>query len=143
MQTSQRGIDLIKRFEGLRLTAYDDGVGIPTIGYGHTAGVKPGLTITADQAVQFLREDLHSAERDIDRLVTVHLCQHQFDALASLVFNIGGTAFRDSTLLRKLNAGDYAGAAVQFDRWVHGGGKILPGLVKRRAAERAMFEDAQ
>lgn len=143
MQTSQRGIDLIKRFEGLRLRAYDDGVGIPTIGYGHTAGVKPGLTITADQAVQFLREDLHSAERDIDRLVTVHLCQHQFDALASLVFNIGGTAFRDSTLLRKLNAGDYTGVAVQFDRWVHGGGKILPGLVKRRAAERAMFEDAQ
>ena len=143
MQTSQRGIDLIKRFEGLRLTAYDDGVGVQTIGYGHTAGVKPGMTITEDQAVQFLREDLHSAERDIDRLVTVHLCQHQFDALASLVFNIGGTAFRDSTLLRKLNAGDYAGAAVQFDRWVHGGGKILPGLVKRRAAERAMFEDAQ
>ncbi len=143
MQTSQRGIDLIKRFEGLRLRAYDDGVGIPTIGYGHTKGVKLGMTITEEQAVQFLREDLHSAERDIDRLVTVHLCQHQFDALASLVFNIGGTAFRDSTLLRKLNAGDYAGAAVQFDRWVHGGGKILPGLVKRRAAERAMFEDAQ
>ena len=143
MQTSQRGIDLIKRFEGLRLRAYDDGVGIPTIGYGHTAGVKPGMTITADQAVQFLREDLHSAERGIDRLVSVHLCQHQFDALASLVFNIGGTAFRDSTLLRKLNAGDYTGAAAQFERWVHGGGKILPGLVKRRAAERAMFEDAQ
>ncbi|WP_312669742.1 lysozyme [Stutzerimonas nitrititolerans] len=143
MQTSQRGIDLIKRFEGLRLAAYDDGVGVQTIGYGHTAGVKAGMAITAEQAVQFLREDLHSAESDIDRLVTVHLCQHQFDALASLVFNIGGTAFRDSTLLRKLNAGDYAGAAIQFDRWVHGGGKILPGLVKRRAAERAMFEDAQ
>ena len=143
MQTSQRGIDLIKRFEGLRLRAYDDGVGIPTIGYGHTKSVALGMTITEEQAVQFLREDLHSAERDIDRLVTVHLCQHQFDALGSLVFNIGGTAFRDSTLLRKLNAGDYASAAVQFDRWVHGGGKILPGLVKRRAAERAMFEDAQ
>ncbi len=143
MQTSQRGIDLIKRFEGLRLTAYDDGVGIPTIGYGHTKGVALGMTITEEQAVQFLREDLHSAERDIDRLVNVHLCQHQFDALASLVFNIGGTAFRDSTLLRKLNAGDYTGAAVQFDRWVHGGGKILPGLVKRRAAERKLFEDAQ
>ncbi|WP_313489196.1 lysozyme [Stutzerimonas nitrititolerans] len=143
MQTSQRGIDLIKTFEGLRLAAYDDGVGVQTIGYGHTKGVKPGMTITADQAVQFLREDLHGAERDVERYVTVHLCQHQFDALASLVFNIGGTAFRDSTLLRKLNAGDYAGAAVQFDRWVHGGGKILPGLVKRRAAERAMFEDAQ
>ena len=143
MHTSQKGLDLIKSFEGLRLTAYDDGVGVQTIGYGHTKGVKPGMTITADQAVQFLREDLHSAERDIDRLVTVHLCQHQFDALASLVFNIGGTAFRDSTLLRKLNAGDYAGAAVQLDRWVHGGGKIMPGLVKRRAAERALFEDAR
>lgn len=143
MKTSQRGIDLIKRFEGLRLRAYDDGVGIPTIGYGHTKGVKLGMTITEEQAVQFLREDLHSAERDIDRLVTVHLCQHQFDALASLVFNIGGTAFRDSTLLRKLNAGDYAGAAAQFERWVHGGGKILPGLVRRRAAEKALFEDAQ
>jgi len=142
MHTSQRGLDLIKSFEGLRLTAYDDGVGVQTIGYGHTRGVKPGMTITEEQAVQFLREDLYSAERDIDRLVTVHLCQHQFDALASLVFNIGGTAFRDSTLLRKLNAGDYAGAAAQFDRWVHGGGKILPGLVRRRAAERALFEEA-
>ena len=143
MQTSQRGIDLIKRFEGLRLTAYDDGVGVQTIGYGHTKGVRPGMTITEEQAVQFLREDLHSAERDIDRLVTVHLCQHQFDALASLVFNIGGTAFRDSTLLRKLNAGDYAGAGLEFERWVHGGGKILAGLVRRRAAEKALFEDAQ
>lgn len=146
MKTSQRGIDLIKRFEGLRLTAYPDpGTGGDpwTIGYGHTKGVKPGMKIAENWAEELLRDDLAEFEAAVNGLVTVRLCQHQFDALASLVFNIGGTAFRDSTLLRKLNAGDYAGAAAQFERWVHGGGKILPGLVRRRAAERVMFEDAQ
>lgn len=146
MQTSQRGIDLIKRFEGLRLTAYPDpatGSEPYTIGYGTTRGVRPGMTITSARAEEMLRADLERFEAAIGRLVTARLCQHQLDALVSLTYNIGEGALRDSTLLRKLNAGDYAGAAAQFERWVHGGGKILPGLVKRRAAERAMFEDAQ
>lgn len=141
MQTSQRGIDLIKQFEGLRLEAYDDGVGIQTIGYGHTKGVTRGMKITAAQAIDFLREDLRNAETEIERSVSVDLCQHQFDALASLIFNIGGRAFRDSTLRKKLNAGDQKGAAAEFDRWVFAGGKKLTGLIRRRAAERKLFED--
>lgn len=146
MQTSQRGIDLIKRFEGLRLTAYPDPAtgGDPwTIGYGTTRGVRPGMTITSARAEEMLRADLERFENAIGRLVTARLCQHQLDALVSLTYNIGEGALRDSTLLRKLNAGDYAGAAAQFERWVHAGGKIMPGLVKRRAAERTLFEDAQ
>ncbi|WP_462382335.1 lysozyme [Pseudomonas sp. Marseille-QA0892] len=141
MQTSQRGIDLIKQFEGLRLEAYDDGVGVQTVGYGHTKGVTRGMKITAAQAVDFLRQDLRDAELEIERSVSVDLCQHQFDALASLIFNIGGRAFRDSTLRKKLNACDQKGAAAEFDRWVYAAGKKLTGLVRRRAAERKLFED--
>src|SRR3546814_12847795 len=91
MQTSQRGIDLIKRFEGLRLTAYPDPAtgGDPwTIGFGHTKGVKPGMVITAEKAESFLREDLREFEEAVERLVTVHLCQHQFDALIAFTFNV-------------------------------------------------------
>ena len=144
MNTSQRGIDLVKQFEGLSLVAYPDPAtnGPPwTIGYGHTRGVTRGMKITAAQAVDFLRQDLRDAEIEIERSVSVDLCQHQFDALASLIFNIGGRAFRDSTLRKKLNAGDQKGAAEEFDRWVFAAGKKLTGLVRRRAAERKLFED--
>ena len=145
MQVSQRGIDLIKQAEGVRLTAYPDpGTGgVPwTIGYGTTKGVTRGMTITQARAEQLLREDLQRFGDEVSRLVKVRLCQHQFDALVSLAYNIGATAFEESTLLRKLNDGEYDGAAGQFGRWVYGGGKILSGLVKRRAAEKALFEDA-
>lgn len=140
MQISKDGIDLIKQFEGLYLKAYRCPAGVPTIGYGHTAGVAVGQTITQQQADDYLRRDVRQFERAVARLVTVPLTQGQFDALVSFAFNLGEGALAQSTLLRLLNAGDYAGAAAQFDRWVYASGKKLSGLVKRRAAERALFE---
>lgn len=146
MQTSQRGVDLIKSFEGLSLTAYPDpGTGgAPwTIGYGHTKGVKPGMKITAAWAEELLRDDLAEFEAAVNGLVKVRLCQHQFDALVSLAFNIDARAFSDSTLLRLLNSGMYDDAALQFQRWNKAGGRVLAGLTRRRMAERKLFEDEQ
>lgn len=143
MQISKAGLDLIKQFEGLYLKAYRCPAGVPTIGYGHTAGVAMGQTITQQQADDYLRRDVRQFERAVSRLVTVPLAQGQFDALVSFSFNLGEGALAQSTLLRLLNAGDYAGAAAQFDRWNKAGGRVLPGLVRRRAAERALFEARQ
>jgi len=139
MNTSQRGIELIKQHEGVRYQAYDDGVGVWTVGVGHTKGVVKGDKIDDRQVDQFLREDLESAEYAVSRLVTVDLTQNQFDALVSLVFNIGSGAFSTSTLLKMLNKGNLPAAADQFGRWNMAGGKVLRGLVIRRAAERALF----
>lgn len=139
MNTSQAGIDLIKNFEQLRLAAYRDAGGVPTIGYGSTRNVRMGMRINAALADARLRTDLGDAEATVNRLVTVPLSQPQFDALVSLTFNIGGGAFAKSTLLRRLNAGDYASAALEFGRWVKDGGRPLRGLVRRRAAEQALF----
>ena len=140
MHTSQKGLDLIKSFEGLRLSAYKDVVGVVTIGYGTTSGVKMGDTITKERAEDLLRADVKRFEDQVLRLVKVPLTQGQFDALVSFTYNLGAANLGNSTLLRLLNAGDYKGAAAQFDRWTKAGGKELPGLVKRRAAERALFE---
>ena len=140
MHISQKGLDLIKSFEGLRLSAYKDVVGVVTIGYGTTAGVKMGDTITKERAEELLREDVKRFEDQVLRLVKVPLTQGQLDALVSFTYNLGAANLGNSTLLRLLNAGDYKGAAAQFDRWTKAGGKELPGLVKRRAAERALFE---
>ncbi len=140
MQISETGLALIRQFEGLRLSAYLCPAAIPTIGYGSTAGVKLGQTITAERAEQLLREDVRQFEAAVSRLVKVPLKQGQFDSLTSFAFNLGAKALEKSTLLRLLNAGDYPGAAAQFDRWVYASGKKLSGLVKRRAAERALFE---
>lgn len=142
MKISQAGIDAIKRHEGLRLTAYPDPAsgGDPwTIGYGHTRDVERGQTITAAQAEQFLREDLEWVETCIERNVVAPLTQGQYDALCSLIFNIGQAAFTKSTLMRLLNQRDYAGAAQQFERWNIAAGQVNLGLTNRRAAERAMF----
>lgn len=140
MQISKAGLDLIKQFEGLYLKAYRCPAGVPTIGYGHTAGVAMGQVITQQQADDYLRRDVRQFERAVERQVSVPLTQGQFDALVSFAFNLGEGALAQSTLLRLLNAGDYAGAAAQFDRWNKAGGRVLPGLVRRRAAERALFE---
>lgn len=139
MKVSNNGINLVKRFEGLERKAYRDSVGILTIGYGHTHAVKAGDAITAEKADAFLREDLQVAELTVNTNVKVKLTQGQFDALVSFVFNLGSGNFVKSTLIKKLNAGDYAGAADEFGKWVNAGGKRLPGLVKRRAAEREVF----
>lgn len=137
---TQLGLDLITRFEGLRLQAYQDVRGVWTIGYGHTKGVQPGQVITKEQAEQFLHEDLSEAESLVDNEVRVRLNDDQFSALVSLVFNIGAEHFLDSTLLHKLNAGDYAGAAAEFPRWCHVGAETSRALLGRREAERAVFE---
>lgn len=139
MDISQAGIDAIKDYEGVRLKAYDDGVGVWTIGVGHTKGVKRGDEITMTQADEFLRTDLADAEKAVNTRVTVPLTQGQFDALVSFVFNLGSGAFMASTLLKKLNARDYDGAADEFLRWNKAGGRVLAGLVKRRISERIMF----
>lgn len=145
MITSDRGLQHIMQSEGFRENAYPDpGTGgAPwTIGYGHTGGVKPGDHCTQAQAAAWLRSDVGFAEAVVRLHVKVPLAQSQFDALVSFVYNVGSVAFQQSTLLRKLNAGDYAGAASELDRWVKGGnGQALPGLVTRRREERAMFEE--
>lgn len=139
--------DLVRHFEGLSLKAYLCPAGVPTIGYGHTAGVKLGQTITRSQADAFLQADLGGARRQVERLVAVPLAPHQLAALTSFVFNLGAGAFQGSTLLKMINAGDAAGAAGQFERWVfakvNGKSKRLPGLVARRAAEEALYRGGQ
>lgn len=140
----QAAVDLVKHFEGLYLNAYRCPAGVATIGYGHTAGVQMGQTITQAQADEFLQQDLTSAAASVDRLVTVPLNDDQRGALASFVFNLGAGSLSSSTLLKKLNAKDYEGAAAEFGKWVYctvgGVKKQLPGLVARRAAESALFQ---
>lgn len=135
--TTQAGIDLIKHFEGCRLQAYQDSVGVWTIGYGSTAGVHAGQTVTATGAETLLKRDLTTAERSVLRLITVPLTDGQFGALVSFVFNLGGGKLQASTLRRKVNRGE--SAAGEFSKWVYAGGVRLPGLIKRRAAEAALF----
>lgn len=147
MQTNQAGINLIKEFEGVRLEAYPDpahGWKVPTIGVGHTSAaghppVTKGMKITMAEAESILRRDLQIFEAAVARNVKVPLTGNQFSALVSFTFNLGEGALATSTLLRKLNAGDYAGAADEFPRWNKANGKVLNGLVRRRAAERALF----
>ncbi|MDV0895538.1 lysozyme, partial [Enterobacter cloacae] len=143
MQTSEKGVALIKEFEGCKLTAYQDSVGVWTIGYGWTQPVdgKPiraGMTIKQETAERLLKTGLVSYESDVCRLVKVGLTQGQFDALVSFTYNLGARSLSTSTLLRKLNAGDYATAADEFLRWNKAGGKVLNGLTRRREAERAL-----
>ena len=144
MVVSIFGVDLICSFEGKRLTAYDDGVGVWTIGFGTTIypngiKVKKGDVCTESQAKEYMGHDLKKFELAVNGAVTVPLNQNQFDSLVSLAYNIGTNAFKNSTLVKKLNAGDYRGAADQFDVWVNAGGKPMQGLVNRRAKEKALF----
>ncbi|WP_323119106.1 lysozyme [Burkholderia alba] len=140
-RTGTQGIDLIKQFEGLRLTRYLDAVGKPTIGYGHL--ILPherfDRPISASQAEALLRQDLRSAEQAVRQLVRVAITQQQFDALISFAFNLGAGRLRSSTLARYLNAGAAARAADQFLVWNKAGGKPLAGLTRRRQAERQLF----
>ena len=148
MQTSPTGRAAIAAREGVKLTAYTDSAGVLTIGVGHTSAagapkVTKGMKITAAQADEILSRDLAAVEAAVNGAVKVPLNQNEFDALVSLVFNIGSGAFKGSTLLRKLNGGDRAGAANQFLVWdkatVKGKKVALPGLTVRREAERRQF----
>ncbi len=140
MNISQKGIDLIKNFEGCRLTAYRCPANILTIGYGHTGSdVVTGQKITQEQAEKLLKSDLLVHCNNVSRLVKVPLTQNQFDALVSFEFNVGYGNFASSTMLKLLNQKKYREAAAQFDRWVYANRKVLAGLVKRRAAEKNLF----
>ncbi len=144
MKTSQRGVALLKQFEGLELEAYQDIAGIWTIGYGHTGpDVKPGQVITEAEAEELLKRDLSPREKAVSRLSNVELNQNEFDALVSFVYNVGENAFRGSTARRRLNNNDRVGAADALTWWNKAtvGGVLRPvtGLTRRRAAERALF----
>jgi lysozyme len=140
MTTSDAGRAFIETFEGLRTTAYmPTPHDVPTIGYGHTLGVKMGDTCTQAEADEMLAEDLRVAELVLETLVEVDLNQNQIDALVSFVFNVGAGNFKSSTLLKLLNQSDFDGAADQFLRWDKQAGVELAGLTKRRAAERSLF----
>lgn len=140
MNISEAGLEHIKHFEGLRLKAYLDPVGIWTIGYGHTGkDVYEGLEITKQQAHDLLVEDVKEAEQDVNLLAKVTLTQGQYDALVDFAYNLGGGSLKSSTLLRQVNAGLMESAAKEFERWVYADGKMLPGLVKRREAAKQMF----
>jgi lysozyme len=145
MKVSKNGLDLIKQFEGLRLKPYLCSAGVATIGYGSTMyadGRKVTLkdaAITESQALELLAKTLGKYEKAVNDYVKVPLTQNEFDALVSFTYNLGAGNLLSSTLLKKLNAGDKAGAANQFDVWNKAGGKVLQGLVTRRAAEKALF----
>ncbi len=141
MKTSQAGIDLIKSFEGLVLKAAPCPAGIPTVGYGHTGPeVYNGLRITAEFSEDLLRQDLGRFERGVERLIAgVPTTQAQFDAFVSLAFNIGLGGFQRSSVLRHHRAGNKNMAAASFLMWVKAAGRTLPGLVRRRNAERRMY----
>ncbi|PGH55885.1 muraminidase [Azospirillum palustre] len=137
-------VDLVKHLEGLYREAYLCPAGVPTIGYGHTDGVRLGQTITVEQADAFLASDIAEAAGRVDALVKVPLNDDERGALASFAFNLGAGSLASSTLLKLLNSGDREGARIQFGRWVYatvnGARTQLPGLVARRAAEAALFK---
>lgn len=141
MNFSGQAVELIKRFEGLRLTAYQDTGGVWTIGYGHTGpDVYAGLTITKQQAEILLALDMHRAAIGITKALSVPLTQGQFDALVSFAFNFGVAKLRGSTLWGLVQKKQFAMAAKQFGRWVYADGRKLLGLIKRREAEKNLFE---
>lgn len=145
MKISDKGLALIRQSEGFSATPYQCPAGKWTIGFGSTfypdgqAVRRDSQPLTVAQALELLRVTLTKYEGEVNRSVQVAMTQSQFDALVSLCYNIGGSNFRTSTLLRKLNDGSYGAAADQFLRWDKSGGVVLPGLVKRREAERKLF----
>ena len=139
MKTSNKGIDLIKKHEGFRPKAYRCSANVLTIGFGHTLNVKSTDVIDKAQAEAFLRQDVEFAEKEVNKH-NLNINQNQFDALVSFVFNIGVGNFARSTLLRKIksNPNDQA-IREEFERWIYAGGKVLPGLVRRRKEEADLY----
>lgn len=143
MNPSPRCLDLVKRFEGFRAKPYLCPAGVPTVGYGHTEGVSlSDPAISREMAEALLVKDLAAFAAGVARRLTAPVSQHQFDALVSFAYNAGLGNLQRSTLLKRVNTGDHAGAAIEFAKWTRAKGVELPGLVKRRAAERALFEEA-
>ena len=146
MQASQKGLDLIKRFEGFRSKPYLCPAGVPTIGYGSTYyqnGVKVKLTdpaISEEAAEQLLKVNLVHYERGVDSMTKDHINQNQFDALVSFAYNTGLVNYKNSTLLKRVNADpNDPDIEKQFMRWVRAGGKVIKGLIVRRNAEAALY----
>jgi lysozyme len=144
MTASPAAIDLIKRFESLRLDSYRCPAGVWTIGWGHTAGVREGMRITEEFAEELLRRDIAQVERGLAPVIRAPLTQGQYDALVSLCFNLAGGSQRlpgiAPHLVEKLNGGDSTGAAVELLDIDRANGQVLPGLQRRREAERALFD---
>jgi lysozyme len=136
---SEAGLDLTEGFEGLRLEAYEDVGGVWTIGYGHTKDVYPGMIITQEEAESFLYEDIQFAVNTANKFISYQLTQNQFDAVVDLIYNIGISAFSTSTMLKFINSGQLAKAALEFSKWDHVHGKVIAGLSKRRQAEYELF----
>jgi GH24 family phage-related lysozyme (muramidase) len=144
MIISEQGLALIKQFEGCRLEAYQDVVGVWSIGYGWTQpvngrGIHAGMRIDQVTADRLLLSGIGQYERGVEKLIRVPVSQAQFDALVSFAYNLGCRSLADSTLLKKLNQQDYLGAAAEFPRWNKAGGVVLPGLTSRRLAEKKLF----
>ena len=135
------GLQILEESEGCKLTAYQDPVGVWTIGYGDTQNVTPGMTITQSEADQRLRNRLPEFEVGVNGLLARAINSNQFSALVDFAYNLGLEALRESTLLKMVNEGDFAGAANEFGKWVYAGDppQALPGLVERRAKERTLF----
>ena len=140
MQLSKTGIELLKHFEGCELKAYQDSVGVWTIGYGHTKGIYEGLEITQSEAEKMLIDELPEYEGYITDKVVPMLQQHEFDALVCWVYNLGPTNLSSSTMLKKLNAGEFKEVPFQMKRWDKAGGQPLLGLTRRRNAEALLFK---
>jgi lysozyme len=140
MKTSEEGIALIKKFEGCKLRAYLDAVDVPTIAYGRTKDVKIGDICTQQQAEDWLEEELVEYEGYVNEAVKVELTQPQFDSLVSWTYNLGPSNLNRSSMLRVLNTSDYDNVPEQIMRWNKAGGRVLPGLVRRREAEAEMFK---
>jgi len=143
MNYSKNGLHLTEQFEGCKLNAYPDpGTGGDpwTIGYGHTGPeVHQGMTITQEQAEEYLAQDVKKAVSDVNAKLTVEVTQDEFDALVDFAFNCGCGNLNNSTLLKKVNAGDFQGASHEFEKWDMAAGKHMAGLLRRRQAEELEF----
>ena len=143
MKISLEGLSLIKKFEGCKLIAYKCSAGVWTIRYGHTTGVKEGDVCTQEEAEKLLRGDIFKFEEYVQDSVKVDLDQSQFDALVAWTFNLGPGNLRSSTMLKKLNNGEYESVPFEMRRWNKAGGKTLDGLIRRRQAESLLFESKE
>ena len=141
MKISEDGLELIKKFEGCETTAYQDSVGVWTIGFGHTKGVEEGQTCSVEDAESMLADEMDEYEGYINNMVKVDLQQHEFDALVAWVYNLGPTNLGESTMLKVLNGGQFDRVPDEMNRWTRAGGEILEGLVRRRQAESLMFQN--
>ena len=141
MKISEDGLELIKKFEGCETTAYQDSVGVWTIGFGHTKGVEEGQTCSIEDAESMLADEMDEYEGYINNMVKVDLQQHEFDSLVAWVYNLGPTNLSESTMLKVLNGGQFDRVPDEMNRWTRAGGEILEGLVRRRQAESLMFQN--